>query len=146
MAPDLKRKVDETRRARLALEEGMKQQQNAQVGPSFSAVLHYTISFVFAARPGVRKTRVGRPAKAVTHPHSTMGRERCATAVCAPPLVPSLGLYGSSQSIRAKRSSEWPTQGAIAYMVMRSCYLGCDGFVHPQCYLENPQLLVRAVT
>ncbi|KAI9434017.1 hypothetical protein H4582DRAFT_1819272 [Lactarius indigo] len=32
MAPDLKRKVDENRRARLALEEGMKQQQNAQVG------------------------------------------------------------------------------------------------------------------
>jgi len=31
MAPDLRRKVDESRRARLALEEGMKQQQNAQV-------------------------------------------------------------------------------------------------------------------
>ncbi|KAN0141351.1 hypothetical protein V8E53_001107 [Lactarius tabidus] len=33
MAPDLRRKVDETRRARLALEEGMKQQQNAQLDP-----------------------------------------------------------------------------------------------------------------
>ncbi|KAI9455563.1 hypothetical protein BJY52DRAFT_1279531 [Lactarius psammicola] len=34
MAPDLKRKVDENRRARLALEEGMKQQQqNAQLDP-----------------------------------------------------------------------------------------------------------------
>jgi len=33
MAPDLKRKVDETRRTRLALEEGMKQQQNAQIDP-----------------------------------------------------------------------------------------------------------------
>ncbi|KAI0303429.1 hypothetical protein B0F90DRAFT_1371371 [Multifurca ochricompacta] len=31
MAPDLRRKVDENRRARLALEEGMKQQQNAQL-------------------------------------------------------------------------------------------------------------------
>lgn len=33
MAPDLRRKVDENRRARLALEEGMRQQQNAQVDP-----------------------------------------------------------------------------------------------------------------
>jgi len=33
MAPDLKRKVDENRRARLTLEEGMKQQQNAQLDP-----------------------------------------------------------------------------------------------------------------
>ncbi|KAH9028142.1 hypothetical protein EDB85DRAFT_1631380 [Lactarius pseudohatsudake] len=33
MAPDLKRKVDENRRARLALEEGIKQQQNAQLDP-----------------------------------------------------------------------------------------------------------------
>jgi len=33
MAPDLKRKVDENRRARLALEEGMRQQQNAQLDP-----------------------------------------------------------------------------------------------------------------
>jgi len=32
MAPDLRRKVDENRRARLALDEGMRQQQNAQVG------------------------------------------------------------------------------------------------------------------
>ncbi|KAI0253930.1 hypothetical protein BJV78DRAFT_1122478 [Lactifluus subvellereus] len=31
MAPDLRRKVDENRRARQAFEEGMKQQQNAQV-------------------------------------------------------------------------------------------------------------------
>ncbi|KAI9508474.1 hypothetical protein F5148DRAFT_892997 [Russula earlei] len=33
MAPDLRRKVDENRRARLALEEGMKQQQKAQLDP-----------------------------------------------------------------------------------------------------------------
>jgi len=33
MAPDLRRKVDENRRARLALEEGMRQQQKAQVDP-----------------------------------------------------------------------------------------------------------------
>ncbi|KAH9057161.1 hypothetical protein EDB83DRAFT_2521101 [Lactarius deliciosus] len=33
MAPDLKRKVDDNRRARLALEEGIKQQQNAQLDP-----------------------------------------------------------------------------------------------------------------
>jgi len=33
MAPDLRRKVDENRRARLALEEGMRRQQNAQLDP-----------------------------------------------------------------------------------------------------------------
>ncbi|KAI0262933.1 hypothetical protein BC834DRAFT_828203 [Gloeopeniophorella convolvens] len=33
MAPDLRRKVDENRRARLALEEGVKRQQEAQLDP-----------------------------------------------------------------------------------------------------------------
>jgi hypothetical protein len=42
MAPDLRRKVDENRRARLALEEGMKQQQNAQVGFTLQPVSYHT--------------------------------------------------------------------------------------------------------
>ncbi|KAH9967902.1 hypothetical protein BC827DRAFT_1122323 [Russula dissimulans] len=33
MAPDLRRRVDENRRARLALEEGMRRQQDAQRDP-----------------------------------------------------------------------------------------------------------------
>lgn len=151
MAPDLRRKVDESRRARLALEEGMKQQQNTQVGPSFSAVSHHTSPFVFAARPGVRKTRLGRPAKAVAHPYSTVGRERCAAAELDYISVHLLMFRPWFISVNhlsqfAPTTSEWPTHSAIAYMVLRSCYLGCDGFVHPQCYLENPELLVRAIT
>ena len=42
MAPDLRRKVDENRRARLALEEGMRQQQNAQVGPLLQSGSYHT--------------------------------------------------------------------------------------------------------
>jgi hypothetical protein len=45
MAPDLRRKVDENRRARLALEEGMKQQQNAQVSFPLQSATHHTILF-----------------------------------------------------------------------------------------------------
>jgi len=42
MAPDLRRKVDENRRARLALEEGMRRQQNAQVGFILHSVSYHT--------------------------------------------------------------------------------------------------------
>ena len=63
MAPDLRRKVDETRRARLALEEGMKQQQNAQVGPSLSAVFYHTSSFVLQLDPESAKPVWADPPK-----------------------------------------------------------------------------------
>jgi hypothetical protein len=43
MAPDLRRKVDENRRARMALEEGMRQQQNAQVSFPLQSVSHHTL-------------------------------------------------------------------------------------------------------
>ena len=91
MAPDLRRKVDETRRARLALEEGMKQQQNAQVGTSFGAVSCYTYPLVFAAGPRVRKTRLGRPTKAVT------------VSLARDVHTSGLGPYGSSQAVDAER-------------------------------------------
>ena len=45
MAPDLRRKVDENRRARLAFEEDMRQQQNAQVSFPLHWVSYRTIFF-----------------------------------------------------------------------------------------------------
>ena len=26
------------------------------------------------------------------------------------------------------------------------CYLGCDGFMYPQCHLQNPELLICTIT
>lgn len=101
MAPDLRRKVDETRRARLALEEGMKQQQNAQVGSSFSAVSRCVYNLVFVAGPRVCETHLGRPTKAVTVP------------VTRGVLTSAWGLHGSSQH---RMMPEWATYTAIAYI------------------------------
>ncbi len=99
MAPDLRRKVDETRRARLAFEEGMKQQQNAQVGPSFGAVSCHRSRFVLADRPGVRKTRLGRSTKVIST-LKTMAHQMGATAVGTPY---TLEPFSSSQLRCAKQ-------------------------------------------
>jgi hypothetical protein len=68
MAPDLRRKVDEHRRARLALEEGMKQHQSAQVSFPLQSVSHHTTLFFeyLLGGPRVRKTDLGRPTQKVT--------------------------------------------------------------------------------
>lgn len=69
MAPDLRRKVDEHRRARLALEEGMKQQQTAQVSFPLQSFSHHTILFLEypLGGPRVRKTDLGRPSQKVIY-------------------------------------------------------------------------------
>jgi hypothetical protein len=69
MAPDLRRKVDETRRARLALEEGMRQQQNAQVCFPLQSNSHHTILFFKypLGGPRVRQTDLGRPSRKVIY-------------------------------------------------------------------------------
>jgi hypothetical protein len=69
MAPDLRRKVDENRRARLALEEGMRQQQNAQVSFPLQSVSHHTILFFEypIGGPRVCKTDLGRPTRKVIY-------------------------------------------------------------------------------
>src|SRR6266702_2426321 len=103
MAPDLKRKVDENRRARLALEEGMKQQQNAQVGSSFSAVSHHTSPFVLCSSTRSPQNPSGQTRQSSDPTRLCVGREKCATAVSTFGAPPPLGSYGSSQSICAKR-------------------------------------------
>jgi hypothetical protein len=69
MAPDLRRKVDENRRARLALEEGMRQQQKAQVSFPLQSGFHHTILFFEypLGGPRVRKTGLGRPSRKVIY-------------------------------------------------------------------------------
>jgi hypothetical protein len=69
MAPDLRRKVDEHRQARLALEEGMKQQRNAQVSFPLHSVSHHTILFFeySLGGPRVRKTDLGGPTQKVIY-------------------------------------------------------------------------------
>jgi hypothetical protein len=67
MAPDLRRKVDENRRAREAFEESMKRQKNTQVGFTVKLVSYRTcILNILTAGPGVCKTYLGRPTQTVT--------------------------------------------------------------------------------
>ena len=69
MAPDLRRKVDEHRQARLAFEEGIKQQQNTQVSFPLISVSHHAILFLEypLGGPRVRKTDLGRATQKVIY-------------------------------------------------------------------------------
>jgi hypothetical protein len=141
MAPDLRRKVDENRRARLASEEGMKRQQNAQVGFTVKPVSHHTscISNVLAARPGVCETCLGRPTETVTVPFQLWVLKTRTTTVSV------LGV--TFVIIIWNYYTLFPHQVISGYMVPREqCYLGSDSFVDPQCHFQNPELFICAVT
>lgn len=89
MAPDLRRKVDENRRARLALQEGMRQQQNAQV--SFPLQSGFS-SHNFVLRISLRWTQSPRNRYGQTHPKSDL--QNCAVSALGAILIMLLMLHG----------------------------------------------------